>query len=315
MRDALLTVLAIVFWGCATGPEAAAPDDSDAGSEVPDLAPSRSALVIATDGNGNDRRWSNTDKMNLTYCVERGGASPMRDGFGADTNRVIDAVNWAASEWEKVARVDFKLVASDGGSNVCDTRARCDCPGTPTFRHVDALFRVVPTAPGSGQITGPNFLPDLDIEPPHRLLRINRGGPRFRDRLDELMLHELGHVLGFLHEHDRLDAIATPDEVACRERGFRRGFGAVGGGRPLTPYDALSALHYPSNGDATPCGGRIPRPYFDLSDHDAMAAACIYGKGSSNNPPSYCTSDWYQPTIASMPEYWNSAATTAVTAW
>ena len=66
--------------------------------------------------------------------------------------------------------------------------------------------------------------------------------------------HELGHTLGFRHEHTR------PEAGACFEDN---------NWRPLTPYDSSSIMHYPQcNGTSSDLG---------FSPLDGQGVAALYG--------------------------------------
>jgi hypothetical protein len=79
------------------------------------------------------------------------------------------------------------------------------------------------------------------------------------------MAHELGHVLGFRHEHTR------PEAAACFEDDNYR---------PLTPYDSASVMHYPQ------CNGTSEALAFTAIDAQGIAA--LYGApngGGGEEPP------------------------------
>ena len=83
--------------------------------------------------------------------------------------------------------------------------------------------------------------------------------------------HELGHMLGFRHEHP-WDPSPNCGEVQDS------GAPAEIGGRQLTPYDSGSVMHYPQ------CGG-VTGVDLTITPLDADGARKIYGMPAS----------WYVP--------------------
>ena len=78
--------------------------------------------------------------------------------------------------------------------------------------------------------------------------------------------HELGHVLGFRHEHIRAEAQVgmTPLQKSQMEKWVTGGIG----GDALTDYDSQSVMHYPLNGRGT--------LDFKLSDADKAGFKKLY---------------------------------------
>jgi hypothetical protein len=74
-------------------------------------------------------------------------------------------------------------------------------------------------------------------------------------QLAGILRHELGHTLGFRHEHTR------PESGTCFEDS---------NWRPLTSYDAFSVMHYPQ------CNG-LGDWSLVLTPRDMAATACLYG--------------------------------------
>lgn len=106
--------------------------------------------------------------------------------------------------------------------------------------------------------------------------------------------HELGHVLGLMHEHQRADRDAyvavnaealTPDLAADPEASFA----IIGSSKDLTPYDFGSVMHYYETSGSTSASYRVleARPMFFgvrlggdvVSTLDGRAVAALYGAG------------------------------------
>ena len=102
-----------------------------------------------------------------------------------------------------------------------------------------------------------------------------------------VIVHEMGHTLGFLHEHTRpdRDSYVTIHWGNIRP-GFEGNFYTYTSGRQAGAYDIDSIMHYPSyefsrNGYATITrknGTTYPQNYTALSAGDAAGVAQLYGK-------------------------------------
>jgi serine protease len=184
---------------------------------------------------GLDLAWNQQMQGQLEYCVSK-------PGFGARYDAVVRDMAAATEAWEKVAAVDFKHdVDQDGAcgptnaSVVFDVRP-VNVGGQYLAR---AFFPNEPRADRNVLIDGSSF----ELEPGEKL------------QLVGILRHELGHTIGFRHEHTR------PSSGPCFEDNEWR---------PLTAYDPLSVMHYPQ------CNGQGDWS-LTLTPRDENGSACLYG--------------------------------------
>jgi hypothetical protein len=200
--------------------------------------------------------FTGTNALHIKYCVS-----------GVNINdksaRVADMKN-ATADWEAVANVRFIYDSSYDGS--CDSNTS----------QVDfaVLYDGAPGAGGCGQNklfwTGAsNFCPTLaggkGVLVLGQYSNIQTGGHTMRG----LMRHELGHILGFRHEHPWAQ---NPGGGVCSEQQV---FGTGGAGpdigyRRLTPYDQKSVMHYWF------CDGD-PSSDYEITQQDGIGTRSIYG--------------------------------------
>lgn len=195
----------------------------------------RQPLVGIVDDEGRMVRWKKG--LLLTYNV-------LRSSFASDADyqTVVQAMRVATADWEATCGVNFKHLSElDGGVT----------PGGPA-----PLFQVKAFDDGSGFIAVA-FFPD---QPPARrtvLIFPSFFSPTLGFDRAGVLRHELGHVLGFRHEHIRSKAPALcPDEP-------------LGNTINLSDYDPRSVMHYF-------CGGVGTRE-LKITDVDRDAARTLYG--------------------------------------
>jgi hypothetical protein len=184
---------------------------------------------------GLDLAWNREMQGSLTYCVSR-------TGFGTRYDAVVRDMAAATEAWEKAAAVDFRHEAGQDGS----------CGPT----NAAVVFDVRPVD-ASGQYLARAFFPN---EPrPDRNVLIDGSSfeldPGEKLQLTGILRHELGHALGFRHEHTR------PSSGPCFEDNDWK---------PLTAYDPFSVMHYPQ------CNGRGDWS-LTLTARDQSGSACLYG--------------------------------------
>lgn len=181
--------------------------------------------------NGRDDRWSQSQVGNLTYCVS--------SKFGKDYDRVVKAMNQGVAIWENASSaIEFTHVASQDRN--CTTRNN------------NVVFSVEPTRTTS--YIARAFFPSSPKSSRNVLVNANSLYNSGSWTPGNIMGHELGHVLGFRHEHTR------PEAGTCFEDN---------NWRPLTPYDSASIMHYPQ------CNGSSGTLSFTATDRAGVQA--LYG--------------------------------------
>jgi hypothetical protein len=189
------------------------------------------ALIVNRRGNADDR-WSESAKQNITYCVSR-------SSFGTRYDTVVSAMNSATAAWEGAADVNFVHNSSLDGSCNAQTSG--------------VVFDVRQVS-GQGYLARA-FFPSSSRSQRNVLIDSSSFGNISPWTLTGILRHELGHTLGFRHEHTR------PEARTCFEDNSWRA---------LTPYDSASVMHYPQcNGSRT--GDLV------LTARDRSGAAALYG--------------------------------------
>jgi hypothetical protein len=186
--------------------------------------------LIVNTVQGRDDKWSQTQVGNLTYCVST--------KFGSRHADVVAAMQGGTALWENASSaIDYVYVPSQDGA--CNTRNKnvvFSVEPVQTTQYIARAF--FPSTPKRSR----NVLVDDSIWSAGSWTPAN------------IMGHELGHTLGFRHEHTR------PESGTCFEDN---------NWRPLTPYDSSSIMHYPQ------CNGSSDD--LSMTSSDAAGARALYG--------------------------------------
>ncbi len=190
--------------------------------------------LIVDQAFGADNIWDPTARRNLTYCIS--------NAFGTRKQKVKDTLALAAAAWQAEADVKFVYVAAQD----VDCRAG----------NHNVVFDVRPVT--SGKYLARAFFPN-DARRYRNLMIDNTAFVEdATNTLEGTLTHELGHALGFRHEHTR------PESRACFEDNEWRA---------LTAYDAYSVMHYPQ------CNGKGTN--LKLTNYDRTGVRAVYGAPGS----------------------------------
>ncbi|MBN1205525.1 MAG: matrixin family metalloprotease [Myxococcaceae bacterium] len=187
------------------------------------------ALAVYYSG-GKDIKWTASQALNLTYCVST--------SFGSNYSKVVSAMSSAAGAWEASAKVNF----------IHDSSQDSNC----NSRNSNVVFDVSPV--NTNQYLARAFFPNSSRRSRNVLIAGSSFGNISPWTLTGVLRHELGHTIGFRHEHTRVSS------TGCYEDNAWRG---------LTPYDSSSVMHYPQcNGTQT---GDLT-----LTTYDKQGAGILY---------------------------------------
>lgn len=179
-------------------------------------------------------KWSIPAALNLTYCISSAS-------FGGYYSSVVSAMNTAAADW-RATGANIKFVHSSSLDSNCTNTT-------------SVVFNV-------RMVTGQNYLARAFFPGDPRyaseiLIDSSSFGNITPWTLAGVLRHELGHVLGFRHEHVRPEAGSVCDESDPYWKA-------------VTAYDSASVMHYPQ------CNGTNLYGDLKLTPTDAVGVRSYY---------------------------------------
>ena len=193
----------------------------------------RTELVAALRPNGTQDLWA-ADRRTLTYAIDRSSFKDPKQAALVETH-----IKAAVADW----------VAACTAAQKCGLQFVFRNDAKPS--HNDNTF-IVKLVNAKGAFIAAAFFPSypsarrfVHVDPSFFTTTYDKTG---------VLRHELGHVLGYRHEHIR-------DILGCKLEGTQW--------LPITPYDPHSVMHYLCGG-----GGTLS---LQLTDVDKMGHVKAYG--------------------------------------
>ena len=218
-------------------------------------------LIVNRIGTADDK-WNATAKLNITYCVS--------NTFNGNKAQVVQAMADATAAWAAVANIKYVYVPAQDAS----------CAASNS----NVVFDVKPVNV-NGQYLARAFFP-AETRANRELLIDNTAFGDPSVSFVGVLRHELGHTLGFRHEHTRPESGAT----SCFEDN---------NWRALTSYDSASVMHYPQ------CNGTGSFTSLQLTVMDGQGAASLYGAsgggtggGTDGGSTGTATTETFSATVA-----------------
>lgn len=196
-------------------------------------------LTVATDFNGQPSIWPRGSVIKYTI---------MRSSFSSKSayDSVVNSMNEATNDWMKACNIKFQYLNNLDNQSV----------DVETFP--EPIFFVVRQINANGAFIAQSFFPNDPVY--ERMLYIDNSFFTSSFSKKGVLRHELGHILGFRHEHIwSQDASCGGEEVIEQELGAK----------PVTNYDPYSVMHYP-------CGLNKDNRILNLTDFDRSGALKIY---------------------------------------
>lgn len=263
----MLALSGALVSACATPPH-------EDGAEALDVVSSKEALVPHWNNLWEDRK--------VSICIDYDES--VSDAAGIPIQTYVDWTRDAASRWEAVADVQFTEWDScdeDGEEVMIVIHSESDSKSDVGDTYFDGTLRLSTRANATNDCNNDVIpgVPAPDIGVPWS----NR-----RRCFTETAMHELGHVLAFVHEQIRddepqgagIDFLCTAPDNADGTSRQDQWEEIKELGLPPTAYDFMSVMNYcgPTRRFTGPAGGWTDLPVPLLSASDIAGARRVYGR-------------------------------------
>ncbi len=196
-------------------------------------------LTVASDKNGKAAIWK--PGSTLSYCIKRSTFESK-----AHYDSVVASMKVASQNWAEACNIKFEYLAD------------LDKTDVEIEDVTDKIFFIVRNFTANGEFIAQAFFPSDAPYMRHVLLDPTFFSSGFSKT--GILRHELGHVLGFRHEH------IWSREADCKGEEIIEGALSA---KPVTIYDPYSVMHYP-------CGPNRENRIITLTDFDKAGARKVY---------------------------------------
>jgi hypothetical protein len=231
-------------------------------SADPSIPTNVQAPLRAMSENGKVVRWTPGSK--LKYCIRK-------STFNGDTERYEDVkrrMQQACRDWEEKCNIQFEYMESLDSAQLGRVFPT-DSQGKRQVLFVVAQYEL-------GETIARAFFPNDFIN--KRMLLIDFDeyySPSHKMDKTGILRHEIGHILGFRHEHIADNAPTWSSDYCTQE--------TSSGSIEITAYDRASVMHYPCERKLME-GPLKENLELKITASDEIGARSIYGPSGGGEP-------------------------------